>query len=71
MAGDDIDALNYDDLEGVAHLTSSERYQGIMGAVRKAAERRRARVITAVEKAKNITPETFAKARSDANVNTR
>ncbi len=31
----------------------------------------RARVITAVEKAKNITPETFAKARSDVNVNTR
>lgn len=38
MAGDDIDNLNFDNLEAVAHLTSSERYQSITAAVRKAAE---------------------------------
>lgn len=32
--GDDLDALNYDDLEAVAHLASSERYSSIMTAVR-------------------------------------
>lgn len=37
MAGDDIDNLNYDNLEAVAQLTASERYKGIMAAVRAAA----------------------------------
>ena len=32
----DLDALNYDNLEAVAQLTSSERYKTIMGAVRAA-----------------------------------
>jgi U4/U6 small nuclear ribonucleoprotein PRP31 len=35
MLGDDIDNLNYDDLEAVAQLTRSERYTTIMEAVRK------------------------------------
>lgn len=34
MLGDDIDNLNYDDLEAVAQLTHSERYRSIMEAVR-------------------------------------
>ncbi|KAI7842324.1 hypothetical protein COHA_003964 [Chlorella ohadii] len=38
MGGDDIDNLNYDNLEAVAHLTSSERYKDIMAAVRAAAD---------------------------------
>jgi hypothetical protein len=31
---DDIDNLNYDNLEAVAQLTRGERYRTIMGAVR-------------------------------------
>ena len=38
MLGDDLDALNYDDLEAVAHLASSEKYATIMAAVRRALE---------------------------------
>jgi U4/U6 small nuclear ribonucleoprotein PRP31 len=34
--GDDLEALNYDNLEAVAQLTSSERYRTIMAAVRQA-----------------------------------
>ena len=30
MAVDDIEALNYDDLDAVAHLAASERYRSIM-----------------------------------------
>ena len=33
---DDIDNLNYDDLEAVAQLTKGERYRTIMAAVRQA-----------------------------------
>lgn len=33
---DDLDALNYDDLEAVAHLSQSERYRSIMADVRRA-----------------------------------
>lgn len=36
MLGDDLDTLNYDNLEAVAQLTSSERYQTITAAVREA-----------------------------------
>ena len=36
LGADDIDNLNYDDLDAVAQLTRSERYQNIMGAVRSA-----------------------------------
>jgi hypothetical protein len=38
MLGDDLDNLNYDDLEAVAHLASSERYKSITVAVRQALE---------------------------------
>eukprot|EP00887_Chlorella_sp_A99_P004777 scaffold4.g4777.t1 len=34
MLGDDLDNLNYDSLEAVAHLTQSERYRTIMEGVR-------------------------------------
>lgn len=36
MLGDDLDNLNYDDLEAVAHLSSSERYRDIIARVRAA-----------------------------------
>lgn len=36
MLGDDLDNLNYDSLEAVAHLTQSERYRTIMEGVRQA-----------------------------------
>ena len=36
MLGDDLDNLNYDSLEAVAHLTQSERYRTIMEGVRRA-----------------------------------
>lgn len=36
MLGDDLDALNYDNLEAVAQLTGSQRYRDIMAAVRAA-----------------------------------
>ncbi|KAL4420982.1 hypothetical protein ABPG77_001301 [Micractinium sp. CCAP 211/92] len=36
LGGDELDNLNYDDLDAVAHLTRSERYTSIMGAVRAA-----------------------------------
>lgn len=36
LGGDELDKLNYDDLDAVAHLTRSERYISIMGAVRAA-----------------------------------
>ena len=38
MLGDDLDNLNYDNLEAVAHLAGSERYRTIMEAVRRALE---------------------------------
>lgn len=38
MGGDDLDALDYDNLEAVAQLTRSERYQSIMAAVRAAGD---------------------------------
>ncbi|PSC73830.1 U4 U6 small nuclear ribonucleo Prp31-like [Micractinium conductrix] len=37
LGGDELDNLNYDNLEAVAQLTRSERYQTIMAAVRDAA----------------------------------
>lgn len=36
LGGDELDNLNYDDLDAVAHLTRSERYKTIMDAVRAA-----------------------------------
>ncbi|GAB4824063.1 hypothetical protein N2152v2_011109 [Parachlorella kessleri] len=38
MLGDDLDNLNYDNLEAVAHLAGNERYRTIMEAVRRALE---------------------------------
>lgn len=37
LGGDELDHLNYDDLDAVAQLTRSERYTSIMAAVRAAA----------------------------------
>ncbi|KAK9805552.1 hypothetical protein WJX72_004756 [[Myrmecia] bisecta] len=38
MLGNDIEMLNYDDLDAVAHLAKSERYQTIIAQVRQALE---------------------------------